>query len=460
MKYSETNPVLHDTGTHQMDMLRFTTAGSVDDGKSTLIGRLLYDSKSIFEDQWEALETSSKNSGNGDINLALLTDGLRAEREQGITIDVAYRYFATPKRKFIISDTPGHTQYTRNMVTGASTADLAIILVDARKGVLTQSRRHAFISSLLQIPHIVVAVNKMDLTGYSEERFDEIVDEFKTFSGKLEVNDVTFFPISALNGDNIVNSSEHMPWYHGSTLLHHLENVNVGSRRNLTDFRFPVQYIVRPDQDFRGLAGRIASGTIRPGDEIIVLPSRQESRIERIVTPAGDREGASAGDSVVLTICDDIDISRGDMIVRKRNIPPVGTGVDAFLCWMDTSALQTGKKYLFQQNTRIVQASVKELVYKINVDTLHREKADSLELNEIGRVRIETAEPVFIDPYKLNNATGSFIIIDPATNVTVGAGMIRSTGPESPDSDPAEKPVHYLVKSCTGIRQLKSPFTG
>ena len=408
-----------------MDLLRFSTAGSVDDGKSTLIGRLLYDSKSIFEDQMEAIEKTSKNTGEEGVNLALLTDGLRAEREQKITIDVAYRYFATPKRKFIIADTPGHIQYTRNMVTGASTADLAIILVDARKGVLTQSRRHSFIASLLQIPHLVVAVNKMDLVEYSQKRFNEIVDDYKEFAQKLEIDDITFIPMSALKGDNIVNKSENMPWYNGSTLLHTLENVNMGSRRNLIDFRYPVQHVIRPNQDFRGFAGTIVSGTIKVGEEVTVLPSRFRSKVKEIWKYNEQVQGATAGEATVITIEDEIDISRGDMIVRSGNVPKMTQEFEAFLCWMNETPMDPSKNYYIQHTTRTAMAVPVEIRYKINVDSLHREETNTLELNEIGRVRLKVSQHMFIDPYKINNATGSFILIDPASNVTVGAGMIR-----------------------------------
>lgn len=408
-----------------MDLLRFSTAGSVDDGKSTLIGRLLYDSKSIFEDQMEAIEKTSKNTGEEGVNLALLTDGLRAEREQKITIDVAYRYFATPKRKFIIADTPGHIQYTRNMVTGASTADLAIILVDARKGVLTQSRRHSFIASLLQIPHLVVAVNKMDLVDYNQKRFNEIVDDYKEFAQKLEIDDITFIPLSALKGDNIVNKSENMPWYNGSTLLHTLENVNVGSRRNLIDFRYPVQHVIRPNQDFRGFAGTIVSGTIKVGEEVTVLPSRFRSKIKEIWKYDEQVQEAAAGEATVITIEDEIDISRGDMIVRSGNVPKMTQEFEAILCWMNEIPMDPSKNYYIQHTTRTAMAVPVEIRYKINVDTLHREETNTLELNEIGRVRLKVSQHMFIDPYKINNATGSFILIDTASNVTVGAGMIR-----------------------------------
>ncbi|MFD2531938.1 sulfate adenylyltransferase subunit CysN [Gracilimonas halophila] len=409
-----------------MDLLRFTTAGSVDDGKSTLIGRLFYDSKSIFEDQMEAIEKSSKSSGEEDVNLALLTDGLKAEREQKITIDVAYRYFATPKRKFIIADTPGHTQYTRNMVTGASTADLAVILVDASKGLLTQSRRHAFISSLLRIPHLVVAVNKMDLVDYSESVFDEIVSEFRAFAKKLNVSDVTYIPISALKGDNVVDKSENTDWYNGSTLLHHLETVKVDADENIIDFRLPVQYVIRPNQNFRGFSGRIASGHVRPGDEITVLPSGLSSRVKKIVTRDEDLDIAYPGESVTLTIEDEIDISRGDMIVRKDNVPTVRNDFEAYVCWMSEKPMETAKQYILQHTTHTTQVFVQELVYRMNVDSLNREDADKLSLNEIGRVKLKTSQPLFFDAYQINKKTGSFIIIDPATNVTVGAGMMRA----------------------------------
>lgn len=420
-----------------MDLLRFTTAGSVDDGKSTLIGRLFYDSKSIFEDQMEAIEKSSKSSGEEDVNLALLTDGLKAEREQKITIDVAYRYFATPKRKFIIADTPGHTQYTRNMVTGASTADLAVILVDASKGLLTQSRRHAFISSLLRIPHLVVAVNKMDLVEYDEKVFDEIVSEFRDFARKLNITDVTYIPISALKGDNVVDKSENTDWYKGSTLLHHLETVKVDADENIIDFRLPVQYVIRPNQNFRGFSGRISSGHIRPGDEITVLPSGLSSKVKEIVTKDENLEIAYPGDSVTLTIEDEIDISRGDMIVRKNNVPTVRNDFEAYVCWMDEKPMDLNKQYILQHTTRTTQMYAEELVYRMNVDSLNQEEADELKLNEIGRVKLKTSQPIFFDAYQINKRTGSFIIIDPASNITVGAGMMRagSTVSKDPKSD-------------------------
>ena len=421
-----------------MDLLRFSTAGSVDDGKSTLIGRLLYDSKAIFEDQLEAVEQASAARGAPAVDLALLTDGLRAEREQGITIDVAYRYTATPKRKFIIADTPGHIQYTRNMVTGASTAELAIILVDARKGVLTQSKRHSFIASLLQIPHIVVAVNKMDLVGYSEARYQEIVAEYRAFAAKLNVRDVVYIPISALHGDNIVSQSDRMPWYHGATLLHHLETVNIGAGHNNVDFRLPIQYVIRAnsasDHDFRGFAGKIVSGRIAVGEEVVALPAGIRSRVAGIHHGEESFERAVNGDAVVITLEDEIDISRGDMLVRVRNLPHSSNQIDATLCWMSEEPLKiqgqvtnnfSGQWYWLQHSTRRVRASVQELNYRIDVDTMHREDAQTLHLNEIGRGQIVTTEPLFFDSYQINRATGSFILIDPHTNNTVAAGIIR-----------------------------------
>ena len=408
------------------DILRVSTAGSVDDGKSTLIGRLLYDTKSIYDDQLEAVEAASKKRGDAYVDLALLTDGLRAEREQGITIDVAYRYFSTPKRKFIIADTPGHIQYTRNMVTGASTAELTIVLIDARKGVLTQSKRHGFLASLLQIPHVLVAVNKMDLVDFAEESYNRIVAEYSEFALKLQIRDLTFIPISALMGDNIVNKSERMPWYQGPTLLHHLEHVNVGAARNLVDFRFPVQMVIRPHQDFRGFAGTVASGTIAPGEEISVLPSGKQSRVKSIVTYDGELAEAAAGDAVTITLEDEIDISRGDMIVRRRNLPQAATELECTLCWMSETPMNPAGAYLLQHTTRQVRAFITEVTYRIDVDTLHREPVAALALNEIGRVKITTTQPVFFDPYHQNRGTGSFILIDLAGNTTVAAGMIRS----------------------------------
>ena len=415
-----------------MELLRFATAGSVDDGKSTLIGRLLFDAKSIFEDQLDAVADASERMGLEAPNLALLTDGLRAEREQGITIDVAYRYFATPKRKFIIADTPGHIQYTRNMVTGASTADLAVVLVDARKGLLEQSRRHAFIASLLRIPHLVVAVNKMDLVDHSQERFDEIVEEFRQFAMKLDVTDVTFIPISALNGDNVVQRSVNMGWYEGSSLLHHLESVHIASDRNLIDARFPVQYVIRPQSDefhdYRGYAGQISGGVFKPGDEVVVLPSGLPTRIESIDTFDGPVDEAYPPMSVTIRLADDIDVSRGDLICRTNNRPTVAQDVDAMVCWMsETATLTPRSKLAIKHTTRTARVMVKDLHYRLDINTLHRdEDADRLGLNEIGRVTMRVTQPLFVDEYRRNRETGSFILIDEATDDTVGAGMILS----------------------------------
>ncbi|MBN1530278.1 MAG: sulfate adenylyltransferase subunit CysN [Thermoleophilaceae bacterium] len=419
----------HPAAAHPSELVRFATAGSVDDGKSTLIGRLLFDTKSIFEDQLEHVERTSRQRGDGYTNLALLTDGLRAEREQGITIDVAYRYFHTPRRKFIIADTPGHEQYTRNMVTGASTADLALILVDARKGVLEQSRRHAFIASLLRIPHLVVCVNKMDLVDYSEERFREICDEFGGWSSKLDVNDMTFIPISALHGDNVVDRSESMPWYQGPSLLYHLENVHVASDRNLVDARFPVQWVVRPmsdeHHDYRGYAGEVASGIFRVGDEVVILPSGRETRIAGIDTFDGELEEAFPPLSVTLRLEDDIDVSRGDMICRPGNRPSEAREVDAMVCWMSERPLHPSGRYRIKQTTRTVLAKLDSVRYRIDVNSLHRdEEADGLSLNEIGRLSLRLSAPLFLDEYRRNRATGSFILIDESTNDTVGAGMV------------------------------------
>ncbi|GAA4092936.1 hypothetical protein GCM10022214_63470 [Actinomadura miaoliensis] len=416
-----------------MDMLRFATAGSVDDGKSTLIGRLLYDSKSIFEDQLEAVERTSADRGEEHTNLALLTDGLRAEREQGITIDVAYRYFATPRRKFIIADTPGHIQYTRNMVTGASTADLAIILVDARKGILEQSRRHAFLATLLKVPHLVVAVNKMDLVGYDRAVFESIVDEFTAFAAKLSVGDLTFIPISALHGDNVVQRSVNMPWYEGTSLLHHLEHVHIASDRNLIDVRFPVQYVIRPHastdpalHDYRGYAGQVAGGVLKPGDEVVHLPSGLTTAITHIDGPNGPVTEAFAPMSVTLRLADDIDISRGDMIARPNNRPQVAQDLEAMVCWMTPDRqLAPRTKLLIKHTTRTAKALVKDLHYRLDVNTLHRdEQAGALGLNEIGRVSLRVTQPLFIDEYARNRLTGGFVLIDEATNNTVAAGMI------------------------------------
>jgi bifunctional enzyme CysN/CysC len=417
-------------------LLRIATAGSVDDGKSTLIGRLLYDSKQIFEDQLEQVaQASERRHGGGEVDLALLTDGLRAEREQGITIDVAYRYFATPRRTFIMADTPGHVRYTRNMVTGASTADLALVLVDARNGIVQQSRRHAFIASLLRIPHIVVCINKMDLVDWSEETYNRIADEFTDFAARLEFSDVSFIPVSALKGDNVVDRSENMPWYGGSPLLYHLEHVHIASDRNLIDVRFPVQWVVRPGteehHDYRGYSGQVASGVLRAGDDVVVLPSGATSKIQRIDTFDGPVEDAYPPMSVTVHLADDLDVSRGDMICRPHNQPGVSRDVDAIVCWMSETPVRAGARLFVKQTTRTVRAVLGEILHQIDVDSLHRDdSASDLGLNEIGRVRLRTSEPLVFDPYQRNRATGSFILIDEATNDTVGAGMIISAATE------------------------------
>lgn len=414
-----------------MDLLRFTTAGSVDDGKSTLIGRLLYDSKAIFEDQMEAMEVSSKARGDENVNLALLTDGLRAEREQGITIDVAYRYFATPKRKFIIADTPGHIQYTRNMVTGASTANLAIVLIDARKGVIEQTCRHSFIANLLRIQHVVVCVNKMDLVDWDEDVFNKIVDDFKSFASRLDnIVDVTFIPASALIGDNIVDKSENMPWYQGPTLLYHLETVYIGADENHVEARFPVQWVIRPHSDkyhdFRGFAGRVAGGVFKPGDDVTVLPSGFTSKIKAIESMTGPQEEAFAPMSATITLEDEIDMSRGDMLVKANNQPEPTQDIDAMVCWFSSDKPLTGRgKYILQHTTKEVKAIVTEVCYKVNINTLHKVEDDlTLNLNDIGRIKVRTSAPLIADSYKSNRITGSFVLIDELTNATVAAGMI------------------------------------
>jgi len=418
---------------HPVDLLRFNTCGSVDDGKSTLIGRLLYDSKSLMDDQVEALERSADLTGGGQINLANLTDGLRAEREQGITIDVAYRYFATPRRKFIIADTPGHVQYTRNMVTGASSANLSVVLVDARLGVIEQSRRHSCIASLLRIPHLVVAVNKMDLVGYSEERFLEIRDQFETFLPRLDLKDVKFIPVSALDGDNVVDASPRMPWYPGPTLLGHLEDVHIGSDWNLSDFRLPVQWVNRPNNpsdpdlhDFRGLSGQIAGGIVRVGQPVMVLPSGFRSTVKEILTPQGRVEEAFCPQSVTLVLEHDIDVSRGDMIVDPERLPGASTSLHAKICWLHPRPLQRGKKYFLKHTTQVVQASVVQIEHRINISTLDLEpEAPELAMNDIGEIRLKTSSQVVFDGYSSNRLTGSFILIEPGTNATVAAGMFH-----------------------------------
>ena len=436
------------------ELLRLATAGSVDDGKSTLIGRLLYDSKSIFTDQMESIERTSSERGDEYANLALLTDGLRAEREQGITIDVAYRYFATPKRKFIIADTPGHVQYTRNMVTGASTADVALVLIDARKGVLEQTRRHAFLSSLLGIAHIVLCVNKMDLVDWSEERFIEIKDEFSAFASKLNVTDLSFIPVSALLGDNVVDPSVHMPWYRGTSLLGHLEDVHIASDRNFIDARLPVQYVIRPQvsdgSDHRSYAGTIASGTFKPGDEVVVLPSGFSTTVAEIWGPGGSKlDEAFAPMAVSVSLADEIDITRGEMLARPNNRPYVGRDIDAMVCWFsEDTELKSGNRYTIQSSTRESKAVIGDLTYRLDVNSLHREEGpQELRLNEIGRVRLRTQQPMMFDSYRQHRFTGSFILIDEATNKTVGAGMIN--GPVSNDS-------HVVWHSSSVTREQRS----
>ena len=410
-------------------LLRFTTAGSVDDGKSTLIGRLLYDSKSIFEDQLEAIESTSKKKGHQGVDLALFTDGLRDEREQGITIDVAYRYFTTPKRKFIIADTPGHIQYTRNMVTGASTANAAIILVDARHGVIEQTRRHSFIASLLNIPHVIVCINKMDLVDYSEEAYNKVIEQYEEFSSKMLVKDIRFIPISALNGDNVVNRSENMDWYQGAPLLHTLETMHISSDINKVDARFPVQTVLRPQRDefidYRGYAGRVASGVFRPGDEVTVFPSGFTSKIKTIDTLTGALEEAFAPMSVSMTLEDDIDISRGDMIVRSNNTPDALQDIEVMLCWLHNNPAKPRAKYSIQHTSNEQKAMIKEVVYKYDINTLERiQDNKELKMNDISKVRIRTTKPLMVDSYRENRITGSLILIDDATNETVAAGMI------------------------------------
>lgn len=412
------------------ELLRFTTAGSVDDGKSTLIGRLLYDSKSIYQDQYEAIEKVSEKRGEDGVNLALLTDGLKSEREQGITIDVAYRYFSTPKRKFIIADTPGHIQYTRNMVTGASTANVALVLIDARHGVVEQTRRHSIIASLLQIPHLVVCINKMDLEDYSQEVYEKIQDDFERFAAKLDVKDVHFIPISALKGDNVVNRSVNMPWYEGATLMYYLENVHIASDHNFIDARFPVQTVIRPYNDdfhdYRGYAGRVAGGSFRIGDTVVALPSGFSSEITKIVGPSGEQDIAFPPQSVTLLLNDDIDISRGDMIVKENNKPEVGQDIDLMICWFDNlKPLALRGKYAIKHTSQDARCVVKEIRYKLDINTLSRNQEDlTIKMNDIARIQIRTTKPIFTDAYRKNRITGSVIIIDESTNNTVAAGMV------------------------------------
>ncbi|MCB9327037.1 MAG: 50S ribosome-binding GTPase [Lewinellaceae bacterium] len=410
-------------------LIRFTTAGSVDDGKSTLIGRLLYDTKSVFDDQYDAIKAASERKGEDHVNLALLTDGLKAEREQGITIDVAYRYFSTPKRKFIIADSPGHIQYTRNMVTGASTANVALILVDARQGIVEQTRRHAFIASLLQIPHLLICINKMDLVDYDESAFEAIREDFADFAGKLNVKDLQFIPISALNGDNVVKKSEHMPWYDGGTLLYYLEHVHVGSDHNLIDCRFPIQMVIRPNSDayhdYRAYAGRIAGGVFKKGDKVTLLPSGFSSVISAIETYDGEVREAFPPMSVSIQLEDDLDLSRGDMLVRENNQPQVTQDIDVMVCWFSSKPLQERGKYTLQHTTREVRCMVQNILYKLDINTLHRNQEDKMiGMNDICRLQLRTTQPLFVDTYNRNRITGSLIFIDEATHETVGAGMV------------------------------------
>ncbi len=422
----------HLVRTRTPELLRFATAGSVDDGKSTLIGRLLHDSKAILEDQLEHVVQTSARRGDGYLNLALLTDGLRAEREQGITIDVAYRYFQTRRRKFIIADTPGHEQYTRNMVTGASTADLSVVLVDARKGVSEQTRRHAYIASLLRIPHFVVCVNKMDLVDYDEAVFDRIVDELTDWTARLELPDITFIPISALHGDNVVERSEAMPWYAGAPLLYHLEHVVIAPDRNLADVRFPVQWVIRPmtdeHHDYRGYAGQVAGGVLRPGSDVVVLPSGQRTKIAAIDTFEGELDAAFPTMSVTLRLADQLDVSRGDMLVEPDDQPATARELEAMICWMSDAPLRPGARYTIKHTTRTARAIVDGLEHRVDVNRLSHECADQLELNEIGRVRLRCSVPLMVDSYSRNRTTGSFILIDEVTNDTVAAGMVVGAG--------------------------------
>ena len=430
--------------TPQKSLLRIVTTGSVDDGKSTLMGRLLFETRSVFTDQFDAVRKTSEARGQSDPDLSLLLDGLAAEREQAITIDVAYRCFETPARKFIVADCPGHEQYTRNMVTGASNADCALVLVDARKGVLTQSKRHAFVLSLLQVPHVGVVVNKMDAVGWSQSVYADIVDDYVRFSRKFDVRSLTFLPVSALRGDNVTTRSHELPWYEGPTVLQWLEGLHVAAERNLVDFRFPVQYVVRPHADFRGFAGRLASGTIRTGEDVVVLPSGRTSTVKSIETHGGPLPEAFAGQSVVLTLADQVDVSRGSMLVRPGNRPAVGHNVDATICWMDEAPLKVGVPYLLKHTTQTVRAFVSKVAYRFDVETLHRQAADALSLNDLGRVEIRATQPLFFDPYKLNHVTGRFILIHPETGATAAAGLIRG---ESAQAEAVGHSEHRAVRS-------------
>ena len=457
-------PAADQNGSH-LSILRFSTAGSVDDGKSTLIGRLLHDSGNVYEDHLAALEATAKKAGSTRVSLALLTDGLKAEREQGITIDVAYRYFATPRRRFILADSPGHVQYTRNMATGASTVDLTIILVDARTGVIEQTKRHAFITALLGVPRIVLAVNKMDLVGYSQDRFEEIVADFTEFSAKLGVREIKFIPVSALEGDNVVERSGKMPWYGGETVLEHLESVYIAGDQNLVDFRFPVQYVLNPNQNFRGYAGTVASGLVRVGEEVVVLPSLAKSKVKSIAVPGKGVKGAqipeaTSRDAVVIQLEHQIDISRGDMIVRPKNVPRVTTQFDAMLVWMGDVPMDTATRYIIRHTARESKAYISGIDYKIDIHTLGRMDPAPLASNEIGRVSISTTTPLFVDPYQKNRSTGNFILIDPVSFLTVGAGMIidrgRSEGAELEDGEAAPNLHHEVALVTQRERELRS----
>jgi sulfate adenylyltransferase large subunit len=441
----------------EKELLRFITCGSVDDGKSTLIGRLLYDSKGAYEDQLASIRKATVNESAGAMDFALLTDGLRAEREQGITIDVAYRYFSTPKRKFIIADTPGHEQYTRNMATGASTANLAIVLVDARNGVLPQSRRHAFIASLLGIHHLVVAVNKMDLVDHSEEVFDKICADFNSFAAPLHLTDLYFIPVSALNGDNIVTKSENMPWFDGASLLHHLETVHIGSDRNLSEMRFPVQLVLRPNQEFRGFAGQIASGVLKPGDPVMVLPSGRTSRVKSIVTHDGELARAFPPMSVTVCLEDEVDVSRGSMLVPPSHPPHVTRCIDARLVWMANQPLDLRRQYIIKHTTQLVKAQVRFVRYRVDINTLERHPATDLKLNEIGSVVIDTHSPLFVDQYRRNRGTGSFVLVDPISNATVAAGMITGRDPKFADPAVQEAPTFESIPEAERQKRVGHP---
>ena len=421
---------------NDLRIVRISTAGSVDDGKSTLIGRLLYDTKSIFEDQYEALERISLHRGEAEVNLALLTDGLRAEREQGITIDVAYRFFATPKCRFIIADTPGHQQYTRNMITGASNADVAVVLIDALNGMTDQSKRHSFIASLLRIPHLILIVNKMDLVDYRQERFREIEQQFQDYASKLTLGGISFIPVSALVGDNVVDQSERMPWYRGKPLLESLEQIGEGGRQTPPDLRLPIQYVIRPDRNFRGFSGQLASGSVRVGDDLIVLPSRTPVSVRQLYDLDGEVSEASQRENVVVTLDREVDLSRGEMLVRPRNVPTVTETFEAHLCWMSDEPSMTGKSYLIRHTTREVSATISEVVYRFDVETLHRIDTTSLGLNDIGRVVVTTGRPVFVDTFEHNRNTGCFVLVDPVSNNVVAAGMVLRTVPQTGDHAP------------------------